>query len=267
MNFPAFPKIGLVLSGAIARGPAHVGVLSALEHAALPIDCVAGASAGALVGAMFCAGISMEHARALVAEFGWHRAARLVWPRRGWVSFEPLEQWLISLIGDITFADLQRPFAIVATDLNTGEPVVLREGPVARAVRASCSVPGVVEPTEWQGRLLGDGSLSNNLPVDAVRALGAEFALGVDLFQPKLRHGFGPMAFTYTALEILVERSGGGLQTADFVITPALAGMSYLRFHQSAELVTRGERAAEAALPGLREKLLAFDRAMSSVHE
>lgn len=248
-------RVGLALSGAVARGPAHVGVLSVLERAVIPIECVAGASAGAFAGALFCAGFSTAQAEALAPQFGWRKVACPVWPRRGYVTFDKLERWLMELIGDVRFDQLQKPLAIVATDLNTGEPVVLREGRVAPAVRASASVPGFVEPVEINGRLLGDGSISYNLPVNAARALGADFVIGVDLFQPKLRRSWGPLGFGFLAIETLVQRSGGGREQADFLITPELAGISYLNFGNSAELIARGRRATEAALPDLRKQL------------
>jgi NTE family protein len=255
------PSLGLALSGGVARGPAHLGVLAVLEAARLPVACVAGASAGAIVGAIYCAGDSLAKAQELVGSFNWWRIARPVWPRTGFVSFARLERWLTALIGDLTFADLRRPFAVVATDLETGEPVTLRDGSVARAVHASCAVPGFVEPVNIEGRLLGDGGVSNNLPVDAARALGAGCVVGVDLFRPLLRRRWGPFGFGVFALENYIRRSGGGIGTADYLICPELAGESYFRFHRRKELVEIGARAAQVALPHIWAALRAPDAA------
>ncbi|MCC6190742.1 MAG: patatin-like phospholipase family protein [Anaerolineales bacterium] len=243
------PRLGLALGGGVARAPAHLGALAVLETAGVPIACVAGSSAGAIVGAIFCAGVTLARTQELVGTFNWWRIARPVWPRTGFVSFDRLETWLADLIGDIGFADLRLPFAVVATDLETGEPVILRDGPVARAVHASCAVPSFVEPVAVAGRLLGDGGVSNNLPVDATRALGATYVVGVDLFRPSLRRSWGPLAFGVAALENLVRRSGGGIEAADFLICPDLAGESYFRFQRRLALVEIGARAAEAQLP------------------
>jgi NTE family protein len=162
-------RIGLALSGGIARGPAHLGVLQALERAGLHIDCVAGVSAGALVGALYCAGIVTERALKLLRYFGWRTISRLVWPRRGFFSFSKLERWLANLLGEVRFEDLKRPFAVIVTDLQTWEPVILRSGRLAPAVHASCVPPGFVEPVQIDGRWYCDGGASQNLPVTAAR--------------------------------------------------------------------------------------------------
>lgn len=250
-------RIGLALSGGVARGPAHLGVLAVLEREGIPVDCVAGTSAGAVVGALYCAGMGLERAMEMLAHFGWGQIASAVWPSRGFVSFDKMEHWLVALIGDVPFDELQRPFAVMATDLQTGEAVLLREGPVARAVHASCAVPGFVVPVELNGRLLGDGGASGNLPVAAARALGAEFVIGVDLFPIAIRRRWGPFGFGFAALENLIRRSGGGMEEADCLIVPELAGTGYLRFQRAVEMAAWGVRAAEARLPAIRAALSA----------
>jgi NTE family protein len=247
-------RVGLALSGGIARGPAHVGVLAVLEEAGLPIDVVAGVSAGSLVGALHCAGWRAAQMHALVAELGWRQVARPLLSSEGFVSFEKLEQWLVTLIGEVQFHDLKKPFAVTATDLHTGEPVTFREGCVARVVHASCAVPGFVEPVEIDGHVLGDGGASNNLPVAAARTLGAEVVIGVDLFRPAHRPALGPMRYGLNALENFVRRSGGGLDSADVVISPKLDRASYFSFGRSAALraVALGARAAADQLAEIR---------------
>jgi NTE family protein len=244
-------RVGLALSGGVARGAAHLGVLRVLEREGVPVGCVAGTSAGAVAGALYCAGVGLDRAMELLARFGWGQIVRPVWSSRGFLSFDRLERWLIGLIGDARFEALRRPLAVVAADLHTGEAVVLREGRVAPAVHASCAVPGVVVPVPWNGRLLCDGGAAANLPVAAARALGAEVVVGVDLFQPALRPGWGPLGVGAAAQENLIRRSGGGLQSADCLIVPELAGASYFRFGRAMEMVERGARAAEAQLPAI----------------
>ncbi|RME50980.1 MAG: hypothetical protein D6796_01905 [Caldilineae bacterium] len=249
------PRIGLALSGAVMRGFAHLGVLKVLEAAAIPVDCLAGSSAGALVGALYGAGMPVADIEALAMQVRWRDVARPVWPRRGFFRFDRLEEWLIAQIGDLTFGDLQRPLAVVATDLSAGRPVTFTEGRVAPAVRASCSVPGIFEPAELDGLLLGDGGVSNNLPVSAARGLGAEFVIGVDLFIPAIRRGWGPLGFGFAAIETLVRRSGGGVDAADCLISPDVGGASYLRTSQNRRLVALGAAAARAALPDIQAAL------------
>jgi NTE family protein len=244
MNVPRDKRIGLALSGGISRGPAHIGVLNVLAQHVIPIDCVTGVSAGSIIGAVFCAGRPLEEMNQLALQIGWRRIARLVWPRRGFITFKKLERLLIDLIGDVEFHELKIPFAVVVTDLLTGEPVMINEGRVATAVHASCAVPGFVEPVERDGRLLGDGGVSCNLPGKQIRALGADYVIGVDLMQPHLRRRMGPFRFGAMALETLIQRSGGGLDAVDCLIQPTLAGFNSLMFNRAAYLIECGEAAA-----------------------
>jgi NTE family protein len=247
--------IGLALGGGVARGAAHVGVLSVLEREGIPIDCVAGTSAGSLVGALYCAGLGLAEMPAILAGFGWRAIARPVLSRRGLLSFARMEHWLAATIGDVTFAELRRPFAVVATDLLTGRPVVLREGRVAPAVRASCSMPSIVVPIEIDGRLLVDGSIANSVPGAATRALGADYVIGVNLFDVGVPSAGNLFSIGLASLEHLLRYSGGGLQAVDCLISPELAGMSYASFGGRAQAAALGARAAEATLPALRQAL------------
>lgn len=241
-------RIGLALGGGVARGPAHIGVLSVLEEAQIPIDCIAGTSAGAVIGAVYCAGLALPQMRQLAGQMTWSKITRPIWPRRGLVSFERMEIWLETYIGDLNIEDLPIPFAAVATDVHSGEPVILREGPVATAVHASSSVPGIVAPLEINGHLLCDGGISANIPIEAARQLGADYVIGVDLFAPEYNGG-GPLSLGFTAIETMVRNSGGGVAKADCLIVPAIADHSYLRFSRGDEYVALGEAAARQMLP------------------
>lgn len=247
-------KIGLALGGGVVRGLAHVGVLSVLEEAELPVDCIAGTSAGAIVGACYAAGMPVADIEKLAFELNWRRLAQPVWPRQGFVSFDRLERWLTMLLGDVTFADLPRALAIVAADLERGEVVVVKEGPVARAVQASCSLPGLVTPVRINGCLLSDGGVVDDLPVAATRSLGADFVIGVDLCQPARRR-LGPLGLGLMALETLIQRAGGGVNAADYLIRPELAGATYFRFSHRRRLIDQGWMAARQALPELQARL------------
>lgn len=261
---PAPRRIGLALSGGVARGPAHVGVLLALERAEIPIDVVSGTSAGALAGALYCAGITPARMLEVMEQVGWRQFARPVFPRRGFVSFDKLERWLSEKISGATFEGLHKPLAVVATDLESGAPYVMRSGQVARAVHASCAVPGVVVPVMVDGHSLCDGGASCNLPVAQARALGADYVIGVDLAAHAQRRHWGPLGVALGALEILVRRSGGGLEDADCLIVPALAGTSYINFRRAHEYIALGERAAEQQLPAIRAALGARGPAMAA---
>jgi NTE family protein len=250
-------RVGLALSGGVARGPAHVGVLNVLLREGIPIDYVAGVSAGSIIGAALCAGVPLETLNEIAPKINWRHIARLVFPRRGFVSFKKLERFVADMIDDRQFYEMQIPFITVATDLLKGEPVILREGRVASAVHASCAVPGFVEPVERNGQLLGDGGVSCNLPARQVRAMGADYVIGVDLMQPHLRRKMGPLRFGAMAFETLIQRSGGGLDAADCLITPNLAGFNSLRFGQAEYLIGVGEVAARQQLGTIQNALRA----------
>lgn len=249
-------KVGLALGGGVVRGVAHLGVLSVFEKEGIPIDYVSGSSVGALIGAIYCSGLTTEEALEVTSHTTWFHLANLTWPKRGLFSFDKMEYWLTLLLGDLLIEAMPRRFAAVTTDLDTGEKVVLERGRLAPAVRASCSIPGIVAPRLIDGRLLGDGTLVDSVPVSVAREMGADYVIGVDILQPTVREGWGAVGFGLDALEILVRQAGNGFQTADTIITPDLAGMTYIRFSKVKELFARGAQAAERSLERIQADLV-----------
>lgn len=248
-------RVGLALGGGVARGYAHLGVLAALQVAGIPIDVVAGTSAGAIMGALYCAGFDLAELQRLALTLHWWDIARPCRPWRGLVTFAPLERWLRARLGDIDIRDLKIPFAVVATDLYKGEPVVFREGKLAPAVRASCSVPGIVAPVARDGMLLCDGGVSDNLPVSAARLLGADFVIGVNLFDPLIARPANLFSTGFAAVETMVRRAGGGLYQADCLINPDLIGATYLRFSRRLDSIEKGRIAAALRVDEIRQAL------------
>lgn len=249
------PGIGLALGGGVVRGLAHVGVLSVLVREGIPIDYVAGTSVGALIGAFFCAGMDPAEMAYVAEKVGWRDLARPVWPTSGLLSFARMEEMLRALLGDVTFADLDIPFVIVASELGSGREVLLDTGKLAPAVRASCSVPGVVVPRRINGCELADGGIVNNLPASIVRGMGASYVIGVDVFEPNYYRRGGPLGKLATALEILVNRAGGGIDDVDCLIRPKLGGQTYVLFSKRETLIQRGREAAERVMPDLKAAL------------
>jgi NTE family protein len=247
--------VGLVLGGGVVRGLAHVGVVTVLEEAGIPIDLVAGASAGAIVGAGYAAGLGAARLREMALKLRWWHLGVPVIPLRGFVSFVKLEKWLTGFIGDISFDQLETRFTAVTTDIDTGERIALEQGRVATAVRASCSIPGLVTPVKIDGRYLVDGAISNILPVTAVRDMGADYVIAVDVMQPKVRRRWGALGYGFAGIELLIGHSGSGGLPADYLVTPNLAGATYLRFARVNDLIARGEAAARAALPQIKADL------------
>jgi NTE family protein len=178
--------IGLALGAGGARGLAHIGVLNELAHHGIPIRAIAGTSSGALVGAMFAAG-QIENFERHMRSFQWSDVLALfdpVWPRSGLISGERILDTLAGSLGDWRIEDLPIPFAAVSVDLVTGEEVWIRSGRVIDAIRASISVPGIFVPRSEGKQLLVDGALRNPVPVSALRALGCDIAVAVNL-QPR----------------------------------------------------------------------------------
>jgi len=175
-------RIGVALSGGGAAGMAHVGVLEELETAGIPIRCIAGASAGAMVGAAWAAD-RLGAFRDTMCSLTRRRVLSLfdpTWPRSGLLEGRRSLELIRPHVGG-RIEDLPRPFAAVASDLLSGAEVVLREGDVLEAIRASIAIPGLFTPQRWRGRLLVDGGLTNPLPVDVARQLGAEFVIAVSV--------------------------------------------------------------------------------------
>lgn len=179
------PKVGLVLGGGGSRGAAEVGVLQVIEEIGIPIDYVAGTSIGAIVGAFFANGIKADSIESLFKSQDWSRvfSGSFLLNR----SIEVYLEEVGHLPDSMSFDKLSIPFRCVAVDIKKVEEIVLDSGSVARAIHASMAIPGVFKPVEWRGRRLVDGGVLNNLPVDVVKAMGADIAIAVDLSQKKVK--------------------------------------------------------------------------------
>jgi NTE family protein len=257
-------RVGVALSGGAVRGLAHLGVMRVLAESNIPIDCIAGCSAGSILGALYCAGISLEQIHSYVPFITWRRIASLSRSRQGLLSFDKLERLMIMLLGDIDFSDLQIPFAVVVMDVVTGERLIITEGRLAPAIRASCSIPGVATPVEIDGRLLADGGVVDNLPIDAALALRADYVIGVDVFEPHYLRERGPIGKGLTAIETMVRNSGGGVRRADFLISPKTAGQTYMHFSHYERLISLGRQAARQSVPDLKKSISAKRGALGS---
>lgn len=281
----ARPKTCLVLSGGGARGFTHVGVIKVLERLRVPIDCVVGTSMGSIVGGLYASGMSGAEIEAAFLKTDWSALgsekvdrSRLGVTRRaddytyplglemgvaadgvslpsGVVSggkFEQLLQTLTAHVPEsIHFDVLPLPFRTVATDLESGQEVVIQEGNLYEAIRASMSVPGLFSPIELNGRLMADGGLVKNLPVDVARKLGAQRVIAVNIGTPltprnELR---SLLSVSQQMINILTEQNVTAqkalLGPQDVLISPDLAGFSFLDFARATELVRIGEDATK----------------------
>src|SRR5438309_5297570 len=177
------PRVGLALSGGAARGVAHVGVLRAFEEHAIPIDAIAGASAGSLIGGAYAAGLPVDELEEMARKFRWRHTSRFSFSRLGLQSNAKMETFLRARLPVTRFEDLKVPFAAIAMDLMKGTPVVFRdEGDLPFAIRASTCIPAIYAPVrDSNGRLLVDGGLVASLPISYARDLGADIVSGVDV--------------------------------------------------------------------------------------
>jgi NTE family protein len=251
-------RIGLALSGGGARGAAHLGVLKVLEREGIRPDCVGGASAGSMVGAGYCAGLSVAEMEDVVLNLQWSKLGRLVRPRLGFFDSQRLENYVTGLIGDLQFADLSIPFAAVAVDILTGQLVVLKEGSVAWAVRASCALPGIFTPVERGDQLLVDGGTINNLPVSIVREMSADYVIAVDLLPPQDWHPRPQNLFEMWTLSFytLLRVTHAEGQDADCLIVPDVGTyISMMDFSKTRELIEKGVEAAEAKMDQIKADL------------
>jgi NTE family protein len=247
--------LGLALGGGAARGLAHLGVLKVLEEAGLRADYVCGTSAGSIVGALYAGGYSWDEIVEVTRTLDWADMVKPVFPKMGLVRADRLEKRLDALLGDRTIEQLDVPFRAVAVDLVQGEQYVFDSGPVARAVRASSSIPGIFEPVEYEGRMLVDGGVLNDVPIDVCQAMGADFVLAVDLnsdvVQGKAPENiFNVLLYSFAVMARQCRHiHAKGASRNVRIIAPELADFNYYNLKRLDELIHRGETAMTEAMP------------------
>jgi NTE family protein len=237
---------------------AHAGVLKALEAEGLHPDLIVGTSAGALAGAFLAAGISAARTAMWAEALHWSGMVRPTLSRKGIFSNDRLARLLEQALPVRTFAELTTPFVCMATDLETSEAVLIREGELVSALCASCAIPGLIIPVEREGRHLIDGGVTANVPTAVARQLGAEIVVAVDVNQSFRRHEppsnmWSIMVHSFFTIGRAAERPHTEL--ADLVIAPDVGEIGYDQLHRGSELVAVGQAAAERAIPALKRLL------------
>lgn len=253
---PRAPQLGFALGSGSIHGLAHVGIVRACEAARVQPQVIAGTSAGAAVGVLWAAGLDADRIESEALAMDWDQASRWVLPWKGLHSNRGLQDAIDRALGGRTIESLPRRFAAVATDVASGDPVLLRSGPAGRAVAASSAVPVWFEPVRVDGRDLVDGSLSAPVPVDAARALGAELVVAVDVaYRPHEQptRNLGELAFQ--SQHILVNAlAREQTARADLLIRLDLHHLMAQRFEPQ-RVIEAGERAMRELLPELRRRL------------
>lgn len=256
---PAIPSIGLALGGGFARGIAHIGVLRVLEEAQVPIHCIAGVSAGAMVAAAYASGTSLDELTAFAKLMKFKNIARWTVSRLGFLTNERMTSFLKRLLKVHTFEQMRVPLAVAATHINDGEPVVFRNGDVIPPIRASCAYPGMFLPIRYRDHYLVDGAIAMEVPAAPMREMGANRVISV--FLPTQvpvvdpRNMFEVVNRCFQVMHARTETEWR--QHSDLVIAPQVCGMSWDCFQSSEQLIQAGEQAAQAALPQIRSWLAA----------
>ncbi len=252
-------RIGLALGGGAARGFAHIGVIQVLEEAGIPVDLVAGTSAGSLVAALFAAGRNGAALARLALAMDESAITDWAFPGRGLIRGEALARYVREQTGGKPIEQLARPLGIVATDLDSGEAVLFRRGDVGAAVRASSAVPAIFQPVKIGTREYVDGGLVSPVPVRFARQMGAELVIAVDISSPPDGNAtsdpFKLLLQTFAIMGRSINQ--WELKDADVVLRPRLVGVSSADFTARQRAIDSGREAATAALPALRQRIAA----------
>ena len=254
---PVAIKIGLALGGGAARGFAHIGVIKALEAQGIVPDIVVGTSAGAVVGALYASGLSGFEMQKIALDMDESQFGDWSLPDRGVFKGEALQNFVNRAVGNRSLEKLPRTFAVVATDLKSGESALFRTGNTGMAVRASSAVPGVFQPVSINGRDYVDGGLVSPIPVRAARSLGANFVIAVDIsVNPRDARTSSTLDVLLQTFAIMGQSIGRYEKTeADIVIRPVTTDLPATDFAGRHRAVLEGEKAATAAMADIKNRL------------
>lgn len=258
------PRLGLAMGGGAVLGFSHLGILEALHDAGIEIHRITGTSAGAVVAALHAFGVGPDRMRDLLVPLTWRKVSSFSASSLGLLSNEAIADILNDELGPVQIEEARIPLAIIAADIHTGEIVVLKEGPLAAAVRASAAIPGIYAPISIGGRLLADGGIVANVPVRPLREMEADVIVAATLgealpFQSVrsligvLTNAFLIAVYSATRLDLM--------EGADVVIAPDLHIYNHWDVRQRDELIAKGKAAGEAAVPGIRDALERFSAA------
>jgi NTE family protein len=252
------PSIGIALGGGFARGIAHIGVLKVLEEEGIPIGIVAGTSVGALIGATYCSGVSIEDLEKVARSVRFTTFARWTVSRYGFASNDRMVAFLDRILKVKTFEELRIPLAVTATDFNSGEGVVFHSGSIVDTVRASCAYPGMFLPVNLRGHWLVDGMLSHPVPTQPLHEMGADRVIAVHLKGQWAkdggpRHLFDVIGQSFAIAQDQMSHLWRG--AADAIVEPDVAGFAYDDFKRTPDLIRAGELAMRQVVPEVRRWL------------
>lgn len=252
------PKTALVLGCGAARGLTHIGVLKTLEKYKIPIDIVVGTSMGAMIGGAYAAGLRPEQIEEIACETNWLKVARILFPKRlqmaGLLDGGRVQDFLLALVGERNIQDLKIPFACVATDIWTGDEIVLNSGSLVNAIRASISFPFLFSPMKIDSRLLVDGGVVNPLPTNIARNMGADIIIAVVATPPIDRH--------------IKKMNSGRMITPKKILAPVSSSAFYKRFlnyfDKENHNLSSGKK-DDIISPGIRQKMIQVGSIMENM--
>lgn len=251
-------KIGLVLGGGVSHGIAHVGVLKVIERYKIPIDYIAATSSGAIVGALYAAGLEMHMIEEIALHLHWRNLVRVNIFQKGMVSTKGIHDLLVKYLGDKEFKDMKIPFAVAATCLKQAEVCVLDHGRIADAVAGASAFPGAFLPVAINNYLVADGGIAGHqVPVDVCRKMGAKYIIASDVVPvfPISHLPMDPMHVFERSVNILMHKlAQSQIYSADILIQPQISeeDLWHLDEHKARRLIGAGEGAALQALRKLR---------------
>ncbi len=259
------PRVALVLGGGGARGLAHIGVLKVLKEENVPIDIIVGTSVGALIGALYATDERIEDIENMSEDIGWNKLISIS-------SFSPVrllslknifdsrktEEYIALRIKNKRFDELKITFACVASDIQTGERIIFRDGLVAPAVRASASVPGLFKPVEYRHRLLVDGGIVDNVPVDIAKMLSADIIIAVVVSGDFTDYDLSNILLILAQVISIQGNQlvSNQLKNADIVIQPQVGDVSIIDLNRGEECIEAGVIATRRNLYKIKELIM-----------
>jgi len=243
-------KIGLALGGGAVLGAAHIGVLRAMEEMDVEISYITGTSIGAFVGALYAFGNTSKEIEKIALELNWMDISGIAIFESGLLSNAKLGELLKKSLGEKKIEEADIPFAAIATDISNGDKIIIDKGSVTQAVMASTCIPGVFSPVEWDEKLLVDGGIVENIPIDTAKKIGAEYVIGVDLNAKKIYNKPDSLLDVMINSFHFTLKAAAKYQTenADILIAPDLSKFNMVSTDQIKGLIEQGYKDAKEQL-------------------
>jgi NTE family protein len=267
-----YPKIGLALGSGGAKGLAHIGALKTLKKYDIPIDYIAGSSIGSFLGAFYAAHEDITKAEDLILNFNRRKGFELFdfTVKGGLFKGKKTERFIAEVLEGAKFETLKIPLCVVTTDIHTAESIIIKDGNLVKAIRASVSVPTFFQPIFYKDRWLADGGMSNPVPVDVITAMGADMTIAVNLDRVYHKNKISKMppltAVPVHSINILRHNLAlQSVKTADVIISPedrlhvGILGWNFLFDNKkAAQIIKAGEDATEEAIPAIKKAIAAY---------